>query len=57
MAKKGSRILVGLICVTCGKQNYVVSKNKVNSTEALKLNKYCNKCKKPTVHKETKKLD
>ncbi|MBI3366511.1 50S ribosomal protein L33 [Candidatus Roizmanbacteria bacterium] len=57
MAKKGSRILVGLICELCNKQNYVVEKNKVNTTNALKLKKYCNRCKKHTVHKEKKKLD
>lgn len=56
MAKKGSRVLVGLVCETCNKQNYVVSKNKVNTQEALKLKKYCNQCKKRTAHKEKKKL-
>ncbi len=57
MAKKGSRILVGLLCSTCNGQNYIVTKNKVNTTEGLKLSKYCKKCKKRTAHKETKKLD
>ena len=57
MAKKGSRILVGLSCSACSQQNYVVSKNKLNKTEALKLKKYCNRCRKHTVHKEKKKLD
>ncbi len=57
MAKKGSRIQVGLICEVCKSQNYVVVKNKVNTTTALKLKKYCSKCKKHTAHKETKKLD
>lgn len=57
MAKKGSRVLVGLTCEACGSQNYVVPKNKLNTTGALKLKKYCNNCKKRTVHKEKKKLD
>ncbi len=57
MAKKGSRVLLGLVCEVCGKQNYVTQKNKVNTTEALKLQKYCNQCKKTTGHKERKKLD
>lgn len=57
MAKRGSRILLGLVCEVCNKQNYVIEKNKVNVTGALKFNKYCNKCKKHTVHKEKKKLD
>lgn len=57
MAKKSARVLVGLVCEVCNKQNYVVPKNKLNTTTALKLNKYCNKCKKHTPHKEKKKLD
>jgi len=57
MAKKGSRIDVGLVCEVCHAVNYVVEKNKVNTTSSLKLNKFCQKCRKHTVHKETKKLD
>lgn len=57
MAKKSSRVLVGLICEKCSKQNYVTERNKVNTTAALKLTKYCNNCKTHTSHKERKKLD
>ncbi len=56
MAKKGSRTQVGLVCIICNKQNYVTEKSKVNTTEALKLKKYCNKWGKRTIHKEKKKL-
>lgn len=56
MAKKGSRILVGLTCSVCKNHNYVVTKNKINTTEGLKLKKYCKQCKKRTEHKEKKKL-
>ncbi len=56
MAKKGARILVGLVCEICNKQNYVTEKNKINTTEGLKIKKYCNQCKKHTLHKEKKKL-
>lgn len=56
MAKKGSRVLIGLVCEVCNKQNYVTEKNKINTTEAMKLKKYCNQCKKTTLHKEKKKL-
>ncbi len=56
MAKKGSRVLVGLICEVCGSQNYVTEKNKVNTIEVIKLKKYCPHCKKRTIHKEKKKL-
>jgi len=57
MAKKGSRVLVGLVCEVCKSQNYTTEKNKVNTTEPLKLKKYCNVCRKTTDHKEKKKLD
>lgn len=57
MAKKRSRILFGLTCEVCGKQNYVSEKNKVNTTGGIKLTKYCNLCRKHTNHKEKKKLD
>lgn len=56
MAKKGSRVLFGLVCDVCKKQNYVSEKNKVNTTGSISLKKYCNKCKKSTPHKEKKKL-
>lgn len=56
MAKKGSRILVGLVCSVCKSQNYVVQKNKINTTNPLKLNKHCRFCRKHTEHKEKKKL-
>jgi len=57
MAKKGSRVLLGLVCEVCNKQNFVTQKNKINTTEPLRLSKYCNACKKTTQHKERKKLD
>lgn len=56
MAKKGSRILIGLTCEVCNSQNYVTEKNKVTTTGAIKLKKYCKNCKKRTAHKEKKKL-
>jgi len=56
MAKKGSRVLIGLVCDVCKTQNYVTEKNKINTTTALKLKKYCPKCRKTTTHKEKKKL-
>lgn len=57
MAKKGSRVQIGLVCEVCKSQNYVTVKNKVNTTGNLKFNKHCRKCRKHTVHKESKKLD
>lgn len=55
MAKnKDNRGLVSLICEECKTPNYSVSKNKKNTTERLELNKFCNKCRKVTIHKEKK---
>jgi len=56
MAKKGSRVLIGLVCEVCKRQNYVVEKNKINTPGALKLKKFCKKCRQNRVHKEKKKL-
>jgi len=57
MAKKGSRIIIGLVCSVCNRQNYISEKNKINTSEKLKIKKYCSYCKKRTEHKESKKLD
>lgn len=55
MAKKGeARQRITLKCSECGDQNFRTEKNKKNTTERLELNKYCPKCKKSTLHKETK---
>ena len=56
MAKKGSRVLIGLTCSICSNQNYVTEKNKINSTGSIKIKKFCAKCRKHTDHKEKKKL-
>lgn len=43
-----------LICEECLSRNYTVYKNKLVNKERLSLNKYCKKCGKHTIHKETK---
>ncbi len=57
MAKRSSRVQVGLICEVCKTQNYVTEKSKLNTTEGLALKKFCKKCKTIRKHKESKKLD
>jgi len=57
MAKKGQRIQFTLRCEVCGSQNYMSSKNKLNTKEKLNFNKFCRKCRKVTKHKEVDKLD
>jgi large subunit ribosomal protein L33 len=56
MAKKSSRVLVGLQCEESGALNYVVEKNKINSPDPLRLKKFSPQLKKHTWHKEKKKL-
>lgn len=56
MAKKGNRLIVGLLCSECNSFNYITERNRVNTTEKLALKKYCRKCRKRTDHKETQKL-
>jgi large subunit ribosomal protein L33 len=55
-AKKGPRQSFGLKCSVCGSFNYITQRNKLNTTEKLKLNKFCKKCRKVTEHKEVAKL-
>jgi len=54
--KKGPRQSFGLKCTVCNAFNYITSRNKLNTTEKLKLHKYCRVCKKATEHKEASKL-
>lgn len=56
MAKKGTRIVIGLACSECKYREYVTEKNKLNTPEKLLLKKYCSKCKKVTDHKQIDKL-
>ena len=55
-AKKGPRQAYGLKCSVCNNFNYITERNKLNTPEKLELSRYCNKCKKHTLHKESKKL-
>jgi len=43
-----------LICEECLSRNYYVSKNKLNTPKRLEVKKFCPKCNKHTIHKETK---
>lgn len=56
MAKTEATIKLGLVCIVCGRQNYVTSKNKLENKEKLVLKKYCRKCRKHQEHKEREKL-
>lgn len=57
MAKKGEhRMTVALDCTVCKNRNYVTQRNKLNTIEKLRLEKFCKHCKKTTEHKEESKL-
>lgn len=56
MAKKKNQIneRITLACTVCKERNYSTTKNKRNNPERIELNKFCPKCGKRTLHKETK---
>ena len=43
-----------LTCTECLSRNYTTQKNKTTHTDRIELKKYCKKCGKHTIHKETK---
>lgn len=43
-----------LICEECLSRNYTTTKNKSVKQDRMVIRKYCKKCNKHTVHKETK---
>jgi len=47
--------LIKLKCSKCGNVNYYTRKNKKTIQKKIELKKYCNTCKKHTLHKESKK--
>lgn len=51
MAKDDKVILA---CEVCMSRNYTTHKSNKNSTRRLELKKYCPKCGRVTLHRETK---
>ena len=43
-----------LVCTECLSRNYSTSKKKPVATERMQLSKFCPKCNKKTLHKESK---
>ena len=55
MAKgKDIRQVIYLQCPDCKERNYTSEKNKRNDPNRLEFNKYCKRCRKHTLHKETR---
>ena len=48
------RVKMQLRCEECKEKNYATAKNRRNTPSKLELNKYCSRCGKHTLHKETK---
>lgn len=48
------RTKVILICEECLSRNYTYDKNKLITPERMEIKKFCKRCNKHTVHKETK---
>ena len=58
MAKKSkARMKVALQCPDCGQRGYITQFNKINQPKLDDQNKYCNNCRKHTVHTMKKDLD
>ena len=52
--KKGARIVITLECTECRERNYTTQKNRRNDQARLELKKYCPRCRRHTLHRETK---
>lgn len=48
------RVQVTLACTETGDRNYITTKNKRKNPERLELKKYCPRCRRHTLHRETK---
>lgn len=56
MAKKKNQTVkhITLACTVCNERNYATTKNSRNNPDRIELNKFCPRCNKTTLHKETK---
>jgi len=54
VAKALARVFVTLQCVDCRERNYTTTKNKKNDAQRLELRKFCPRCRRQTMHRETR---
>ncbi|MGV8025836.1 MAG: 50S ribosomal protein L33 [Anaerolineaceae bacterium] len=52
--KKDVRPIITLECTECKERNYTTEKNRRNDPGRMEIEKYCKRCKKHTLHRETK---
>jgi large subunit ribosomal protein L33 len=50
----GSRSIISMECSKCKERNYSTTKNKKKTQDKLNLSKFCPRCRKHELHKETK---
>ena len=56
MASKSQdvRPKITLACEVCKERNYITKKNRRNTPDRLSIKKYCSRCNKSTLHRETR---
>ena len=47
-------MVITLECTECRERNYVSEKNRRNDPNRIELQKYCPRCRKHQLHRETK---
>ena len=52
--KKDIRPVITFACTECKERTYTSQKNRRNDPGRMELNKYCPRCRKHTMHRETK---
>jgi large subunit ribosomal protein L33 len=50
----GNRSIITMECSKCKERNYSTTKNKKKTQDKLNLSKFCPRCRKHELHKETK---
>jgi large subunit ribosomal protein L33 len=53
-SKKDVRPIITLACGDCKERNYTSEKNRRNDPNRIEIKKFCPRCRKHTVHRETK---
>ena len=54
MARRAVRVVITLACTECREHNYTSEKNRRNDPSRLELEKYCPRCRRHRLHRETK---
>jgi large subunit ribosomal protein L33 len=51
---KDTRPIITLACSVCRERTYASTKNRKNDPDRIELSKFCPRCRKHTMHKETR---